>query len=43
MLLQAAGAAVYGDSDWTESELREDWDGLDLEQDMWEKELRAGA
>lgn len=34
-LLQAADAAVYGDSDWTESELREDWEGLDLEQDAW--------
>jgi ribosomal protein S18 acetylase RimI-like enzyme len=34
-LLRAADVAVYGDSDWTESELREGWDGLDLGQDAW--------
>jgi mycothiol synthase len=34
-LLQAADAAVYGDSDWTERELREEWEGLDLERDAW--------
>ncbi len=34
-LLQASDSAVYGDSDWTESELREEWDGLDLERDAW--------
>ena len=32
-MLQAADAAVYGDSDRAESDLREEWDGLDLEQD----------
>lgn len=34
-LLQACDRAVYGGSDWTELELREDWDALDLEQDAW--------
>ena len=34
-VLQAADSAVYGDSDWTESELREEWDDLDLERDAW--------
>jgi mycothiol synthase len=34
-LLQAADVAVYGDSDWTAAELREEWDGLDLERDAW--------
>jgi hypothetical protein len=34
-LLRAADVAVYGDSDWTECDLREGWDGLELEQDAW--------
>jgi mycothiol synthase len=34
-LLQASDVAVYGGTDWTESELREEWDGLDLERDAW--------
>ena len=34
-LMQACDRAVYGDSDWTEQELREEWEGLDLEQDAW--------
>ena len=34
-LVQACDRAVYGGSDWTESELREEWDGLDLETDAW--------
>ena len=34
-LLRAADAAVYGDSDWTAHDLREEWDGLDLERDAW--------
>ena len=34
-LLRAADAAVLEDSDWTESELREEWGRLDLEQDAW--------
>lgn len=34
-LVQACDRAVYGDSDWTESELREEWDGLELETDAW--------
>jgi ribosomal protein S18 acetylase RimI-like enzyme len=38
-LLRAADVAVYGDSDWTADELREEWDGLDLEHDAWLVEL----
>jgi mycothiol synthase len=38
-LLRAADAAVYGESDWTADELREEWDGLDLEHDAWLVEL----
>jgi mycothiol synthase len=38
-LLQASDAAVWGASDWTESELREDWKRLDLERDAWLVEL----
>jgi mycothiol synthase len=38
-LLQAADAAVWGASDWTESDLREDWERLDLERDAWLVEL----
>lgn len=34
-LVQAYDRAVYGDSDWTEAELREEWDGLDLTTDAW--------
>lgn len=34
-LVQAYDRSVYGDSDWTEAELREEWDGLDLETDAW--------
>jgi mycothiol synthase len=34
-LVQACDRAVYGDSDWTEAELRRDWDGLDLAHDAW--------
>jgi hypothetical protein len=34
-LLQAADVAVHGDSDWTEGELRAEWDRLDLERDAW--------
>jgi mycothiol synthase len=34
-LLQATDHAAYGGSDWTEGELREEWDGLDLERDAW--------
>lgn len=34
-LLRAAEEAVYGDSDWTEAELREEWRGLDLDDDAW--------
>lgn len=34
-IVQACDRAVYGDSDWTERELREQWDELDLEEDAW--------
>lgn len=34
-LVRAADIAVYGDSDWTASDLRDEWDGLDLERDAW--------
>jgi ribosomal protein S18 acetylase RimI-like enzyme len=34
-LMQACDRAVYGDTDWTEQELREEWEGLDLEQNAW--------
>jgi ribosomal protein S18 acetylase RimI-like enzyme len=38
-LLQASDAAVWGASDWTESDLREDWGRIDLERDAWLVEL----
>ena len=38
-VLRAADVAVYGDSDWTASDLRDEWDGLDLERDAWLVEL----
>ena len=34
-LVQACDRAVYGDSDWTAAELREEWEALDLEADAW--------
>jgi mycothiol synthase len=34
-LLQASDAAIWGASDWTEDELREEWEHLDLERDAW--------
>jgi mycothiol synthase len=34
-LLRAADAAVYGDSDWTADDLREEWEALDLDRDAW--------
>lgn len=34
-LVQACDRAVYGDSDWTAEELREEWEGLDLARDAW--------
>ncbi len=34
-LVQACDRAVYGDSDWTADELREEWDALDLRADAW--------
>ena len=38
-LLQASDAAIWGASDWTESDLREDWERIDLERDAWLVEL----
>lgn len=38
-LLRASDIAVYGDSDWTAHDLREEWDGLDLEHDAWLVEI----
>ena len=34
-LCRAADVAVWGDSDWTRRDLRDEWDGLDLERDAW--------
>ncbi len=34
-LMQACDRAVYGATDWTELELREEWEGLDLDHDAW--------
>ena len=34
-LVQACDSAVYGDSDWTAAELREEWEGLNLDADAW--------
>jgi len=33
--MQACDRAAYGDTDWTEQELREEWESLDLEQNAW--------
>jgi mycothiol synthase len=38
-LVRAADEAVIGESDWTESDLREEWERLDLERDAWLVEL----
>jgi ribosomal protein S18 acetylase RimI-like enzyme len=42
-LLRAADAAVYGDSDWTADDLREEWERLDLEHDAWLVEFDGRA
>lgn len=34
-LVQSCDRAIFGESDWTARELREDWESLDLEQDAW--------
>lgn len=34
-VLQASDRAVYGDTDWTDAELREQWDEIDLAGDAW--------
>ena len=36
---RAADIAVAGDSDWTESDMRDEWQDLDLERDAWVFEL----
>ena len=38
-VLRAADAAVAGDSDWTASDLADEWSRLDLERDAWVVEL----
>jgi ribosomal protein S18 acetylase RimI-like enzyme len=38
-LLRAFDAEAWGDSDWNEDDLREHWDGLDLERAAWIVEL----
>jgi mycothiol synthase len=38
-LVQASDAAVWGASDWTESELRSDWERLDVDHDAWLVEI----
>ena len=38
-LLQASDTAIWGASDWTESDLREDWERIDLDRDAWLVEL----
>ncbi len=34
-LMQAADRSVYGATDWTELELREEWESIDLALDAW--------
>ncbi len=34
-LLHACDRAVFGDSDWTAAELREEWESIDLGRDAW--------
>jgi ribosomal protein S18 acetylase RimI-like enzyme len=38
-LLQASDEAIWGASDWTEGDLREDWERIDLDRDAWLVEL----
>jgi len=38
-LVRAYDAAVYGDSDWTENDLRDEWAKAELERDAWLIEL----
>jgi GNAT superfamily N-acetyltransferase len=38
-LVQAADVALLGESDWTEQELREEWEEADLERNAWLVEL----
>jgi ribosomal protein S18 acetylase RimI-like enzyme len=40
-VLQASDRAVWGDSDWTEAELREDWERFDLDRDAWLVDLEG--
>ncbi len=38
-VLQAADEAILGESDWTEAGLRDEWNELDLAEDVWLSEL----
>ena len=38
-LLRASDEAIWGATDWTESDLREDWERIDLDRDAWLIEL----
>jgi mycothiol synthase len=38
-LMRAHDAAAWGDSDWTEPDLREHWNELDLQRDAWVVQL----
>lgn len=38
-LAQASDLALIGESDWTEADLREEWEGYDLDQDVFLLEL----
>ena len=38
-LCQAADTAVWGESDWTEADLRDEWSELELDRDAWLVEL----
>jgi len=40
-LLQATDVAAYGGTDWTEAELREEWETVDLERDAWLVEIEG--
>lgn len=40
-VLQAADAALLGESEWTEDGLREEWAELDLAEDVWLVELEG--
>ena len=41
VVLKAADEALLGESEWTEAGLREEWDELDLAEDVWLVELEG--